>query len=284
MKKFIICTENTCDLDSAYLYERNVGVVKLHYFLNGEEVSDDVIPLFYKKLKDGCKGTTSQPSPAEFEDLWTPYLKEDFDILHLSFSSVLSGTYSNACATANRLKDTFPDNKIIVVDTKSQSGGQGLLVDLVCDYKEKGHPIDECYEYAINTAPKINHIFTLDNLRSLASSGRVSNVEAFIGNLLQIKPLLYTDPEGNLKPFSRVISKKLALNGLVEKTKSRYTGEVPLIYISHADCLSDAEIIGAKLASLGATIKYLPLSPVIGSHTGINTISVFFVGTDRNMR
>lgn len=284
MKKFIISTENTCDLDCSYLYERNVGVVKLHYFLNAEEVSDNAISLFYKKLKEGYKGTTSQPSSLEFEDLWTPYLKEDFDVLHLSFSSVLSGTYSNACATANRLKGSFPNNKIIVVDTKSQSGGQGLLVDLVCDYKEKGYSIDECCEYAIDTARKINHIFTLDNLRSLASSGRVSNAEAFIGNLFQIKPLLYTDSEGNLKPYSRVISKKLALNGLVEKTKERYTGEVPLIYISHADCPNDALSVGEKLSTLGATIKYLPLNPVIGSHTGINTVAVFFVGTDRNVR
>lgn len=284
MDNFIISTENTCDLSIAYLESRNISVVKLHYFLDGIECNDEETENFYPLLSSGKKGTTSQPSPYQFEEAWRPVLEQGKDVLHLSFASVLSGTYSCASTTASRLQEEFPERKIIVFDTKSEASGQGLLITLVADYKDKGYPINECLEYAEKMAPKINHIFTLDDLRNLVSTGRVTNAEAFIGNLLQIKPLLYTTEEGKLKPFMRLISRKLALSVLVDKTKERYTGEVPLIYIAHSNCLKDAKFLESKLSSLGAKIEIQNLSPVIGSHTGANTVSVFFVGKDRNVR
>lgn len=284
MENFIISTENTCDLDIAYLENRKISVVKLHYFLDGVECNDFDAENFYSLLSSGKKGTTSQPSPYQFEEAWRPVLESGKDVLHLSFASVLSGTYSCATTTAKRLQEEFPDRKIIVFDTKSEAAGQGLLVTLVADYRDKGYPIDECFKYAENMAPKINHVFTLDDLRNLVSTGRVTNAEAFIGNLLQIKPLLYTTEEGKLKPFMRLISRKLALSVLVDKAKAKYTGEVPLIYVSHSNCLKDAKYLESKLSSLGAKIEILKLSPVIGSHTGPNTVAIFLVGKDRNMR
>ncbi len=286
MNEFIITTENTCDMPDRFLSEHNVKKVNLHYYLDGVEYPSDNFDAkdFYDKLRSGVKGTTSQPNAYEFEAMWTPLLEKGLDILHLAFSSALSGTYANGCAVAKRLLKQFPERKIEVVDTKSQSAGQGLLVRLVSEYKEKGHPLDECKRYAEDTIQKVNHIFTIDDLRCLAATGRVSNAEAFIGNLLQIKPLLYTSEEGKLTPYARVISRKLALNGLAEKIKSKFSGERNLIYVTHSDCKKDVDYVVARLAPTGADIEIFDLNPVIGCHTGANTIAVFFLGNNRSIK
>lgn len=286
MNNFIVTTENTCDLTDEFLAAREVRKTSLHYYLDGVEYPSENFNAkeFYDKLRSGVKGTTSQPNAFDFETLWTPILEEGKDVLHLAFSSVLSGTYANACAVSQRLTEKYADRKIIVVDTKSQSAGQGLLVDLVSEYRLNGHSLDECCEYAESTIQKVNHIFTIDDLRCLAATGRVSNAEAFIGNLLQIKPLLYTSEEGKLTPYARVISRKAAIGGLADKVKAKFSGEKKLIYITHSDCLKDAEAVAAKLDSLGAEIRILDLNPVIGCHTGANTIAVFFLSDSRNIK
>ncbi len=286
MNEFIITTENTCDLPVEFLEKHNIKKVNLHYYLDGVEYPSENFNAkdFYDKLRSGVKGTTSQPNAYEFEMMWTPLLERGLDILHLAFSSVLSGTYANACAVAKRLSEKYPERKITVIDSKSQSGGQGLFVRLVSEYKENGHRLDECAAYAESIIQKVNHIFTIDDLRCLAATGRVSNAEAFIGNLLQIKPLLYTSAEGKLTPYARVISRKLALNGLADKIKSKFTGEKNVIYITHSDCRKDVDYVVSRLAPLGADIEIFDLNPVIGCHTGANTIAVFFLSKNRNVK
>ncbi len=286
MADFIITTENTCDLSDEFLASREVRKTSLHYFLDGVEYPSENFNAkdFYDKLRSGIKGTTSQPNAYDFESLWTPILEEGKDVLHLAFASVLSGTYANACAVSKRLTEKYTDRKITVIDTKSESAGQGLLVDLVSEYRLSGHSFDECRAYAENTIQKVNHIFTIDDLRCLAATGRVSNAEAFIGNLLQIKPLLYTSEEGKLTPYARVISRKAAINGLADKIKAKFSGEKKLIYITHSDCLKDVQSVVDRISSLGAEIRILDLNPVIGCHTGANTIAVFFLSDSRNVK
>lgn len=286
MNEFIISTENTCDLPDSFLAEHGIKKTCLHYYLDGVEYPSENFNAkdFYDKLRKGVKGTTSQPNAFDFEMLWLPIMEQGKDVLHLAFSSVLSGTYANACAVAERMKERYPQRQIIVIDTKSQSAGQGLLVHLVSEYKEQGHTLEECKKFAENTIQKVNHIFTIDDLRCLASTGRVSNAEAFIGNLLQIKPLLYTSEEGKLTPYARVISRKVALSGLADKIKSKFSGEKNLIYITHSDCRKDVDVVVQKLEPLGARIEIFDLNPVIGCHTGANTIAVFFLSGNRNIK
>ena len=170
---------------------------------------------------------------------------------------------------------------IRVCDTAAQSGGQGLLVRLVNDYREQGHSLEECYAYAEELKRRVVHIFTVNDLRHLISTGRVSNAEAFLGNLLQIKPVLYTSDEGKLTPFIKVIGRKLALNWMCEKTKEQFSGECDAIYLCHGDCPKDADFVVKKLEPLGAQIHVIDISPVIASHTGPDVLALFFLGKNR---
>ena len=286
MNEFIITTENSCDLSDERLGKAGIKVIHLHYFINGEEIlADDFdIKAFYACLRAGDKGSTSQANPFEYEEAWKPILLEGKDILHVGFSSVLSGSYKNACSAAKTLQKEFPERKIFVFDSKSQAAGQGLLVTLIARYKEEGHTFEECCAFAEEWALKVNHVFTIDDLRSLTATGRVSDAEAFIGNLLQIKPLLYTNEKGELTPYAKVMGRKIALNFLCDKVKAKFSGEEKTIFIAHGDCEKDAEYVGRRLESLGVNVEYHYISPVIGCHTGANVLAIFFVGKDRNIK
>ena len=284
MNKFIIATENTCDLPSSLLEELGVKVINLHYYLDGVEYlpgeynKDD----FYKKLRAGQIGSTSQPNAYEFEAFFRSFLDQGYDVLELCFSSVLSGTYNNAVAVSKRISKDYPNQKLLILDTKSQSAGQGLIVYLVSQYAKDGHSIDECYNYAESLIEKVNHVFTIDDLRSLARTGRVSNAEAFFGNLLQIKPALFTSKEGYLTPSLKLFSRKLALRTLCDKVKARYNGLSNKIFITHSDCLEDAEKVKKMLSTIeGVEIEIFDLGPVIGCHTGADTIAIFFTADER---
>ncbi len=288
MQKFIVSAENTCDLPQDILTELNIRIINLHYYLDGEEYPcDNFDPkAFYSRLRNGATCSTSQPNQEEFREFFTKTLDEGYDILHLAFSKVLSGTYNNAVAVAEELRPLYPERKIFVIDTKSQSGGQGLLTELTARYAMTGATIEDTRQYALDHIQRVNHIFTINDLRSLAKSGRVSHAEAFIGNLLQIKPLLYTDPEGRLTPYQKVFSRKLSLNGLCDKVKALYDGDCKKIYITHSDCLKDTEYVAEKLRQIpGAEeVRIFPLNPVIGCHTGADTIAIFFTSADRNVK
>lgn len=285
MQKFIVSAENTCDLPQSILSELNIRIINLHYYLDGEEYPcDNFNPsAFYKRIREGAACSTSQPNREEFFEFFTAMLEEGYDILHLAFSSVLSGTYSNACSVAEELRQKYPERKITVIDTRCQSGGQGLFVELTARRAAEGVGYEECVEFALSHIQRVNHIFTINDLRSLARSGRVSNAEAFIGNLLQIKPLLYTDPEGRLTPYQKMFSRKLSLNGLADKVKNMYDGDCKKIYITHSDCEKDANYVADKLRQIPGVeeVRLFPLNPVIGCHTGADTIAIFFTSADR---
>lgn len=288
MQKFIITTENTCDLQKEVLTELNIKTTNLHYFVDGEEcpVENFDSVAFYNRFRQGADCSTSQANPADFYELYENILKDGYDILHIAFASVLSGTYSNATTTAKEMLEKYPDRKIYVIDSKSEAGGQGLLVYLTALKQKEGYSLEECRDYAESMIQRINHVFTINDLRTLMKTGRVSGTEAFLGTLLQIKPLLYTDAEGRLTPYSKVISRKLSLNTLCDKVKSLYDGECDKIFISQSDCQKDAEYVANKLLALPGIneVKILPLNPVIGCHTGAETIAIFFTAKDRSIK
>ncbi len=288
MQKFIITTENTSDLPQDILSDYNIKIINLHYYLDEKEYSCDSFDPkdFYGKFRAGAKCSTSQPNYAEFTDFFTALLDEGYDILHLAFASVLSGTFANATSVAKELSEKYPERKIKVIDSKSESGGQGLLVYLTAQRQKEGLSFDECAEYAENMIQRVNHIFTINDLRTLMRTGRISGAEAFLGTILQIKPLLYTADDGKLTPHAKIFSRKLALNAICDKVKLLYDGDCKTIFITQSDCVKDAEYVANKLRAIKGVeeVRVFPLNPVIGCHTGAETIAVFFTGKDRSIK
>ena len=283
---FILSAESTLDISIDTQLKRDFRVLKMSYFVDDEVFGGDNHDLpsqeFYNKMRKGAKTSTSMVNCEDARVFFLAILKEGKDILHISFASSCSGTYDNVKKVADELNATAK-NQIYVVDSTAESTAQGLIVELVDEKRKLGYSIKDCYEYAESIKGRVNSLFTVENLKYLARGGRVSKTSAFIGNLAQIKPLLWVDKGGKLLVGAKAIGRRVSLTKLVNMTKEKYTGEYPVIYVSHADSVEDALFCKRKLQSLipQANIIIEQIGYVIGSHSGPGTIAIFFVGQDR---
>ena len=203
---------------------------------------------------------------------------------HKAQISGLSTTFNSARIAAENLKEKYPDNKIIVVDTLAASAGEGLMVYLTVEEKKKGATIEEAAEFVTNLIPRMGIWFTVDDLVYLKRGGRVSPTAAFFGNLLGIKPVLYMDNEGHLIPVSKVRGRRTAITALADQyTERAVNKENGTVFISHGACMKDAELLASILKERhGVTVKIITdVGPVIGAHSGPGTLALFFVANAR---
>ena len=211
-------------------------------------------------------------------------MKKGYDILYLGFSSGLSTTYNSSQIAANELAERYPNQKIITVDTLCASAGQGLFVYLVAEEKKKGATIEQAAEYANKLVPNLCHWFTVDDLVYLKRGGRISPTTAFVGTVLNIKPVLHVDNEGKLINMTKARGRKMSIRTLAEKfgefANDKKNGT---IFISHADCEDDAKMLAQTIKeSYGSTVDVITnIGPVIGAHTGPGALALFFVGKER---
>ena len=205
------------------------------------------------------------------------------DILCLNFSAVLSTTYQSAVIAAEGLKEEFADATIHVLDTKCASLGQGLLVYLCAQQQKAGKSLDEVLAYAQETAPKMAHWVTVDDLNHLKRGGRISATTAFFGTMLTIKPMIHIDDEGRLINVGKARGRKVALTTLVDEFEKRCLDASNPVFISHGDCEEDAKFVAAEIEKrTGAKTELISyVGPVIGSHTGAGVIALCFLAKER---
>jgi DegV family protein with EDD domain len=289
MKDFVITTDTTCDLPKDYILEHNLKLLPLYYSFNGE-VYGDKLELspgeFFDKMRGGEMPTTMAVNPDTAKKIFTDILKEGYDIIHISFSSALSGSCSVAVTVAAELREEYPDSKITVVDSLSASMGEGLLVHKAVLMKEEGKSYKEIVEWLENNKLKLCHMFTVDDLHHLHRGGRVSRTAAIIGTLINVKPVLHVSNEGRLVPLNNVRGRKKALIALVNNMEKRIDGYLyknDIIFISHGDCLEDAQTVASMITERfgisNIVINYV--CPTIGAHSGPGTVAVFFMGNER---
>ncbi|WP_308782012.1 DegV family protein [uncultured Blautia sp.] len=286
MREYVITTDNNADLPVEYYKEHNVGCMYFSYTM------DDVLYKqgsympegeFYGKMRAGSMPTTAQVNPEEARLLFEPYLKEGKDILHIAFSSGLSGTYNSCRIAVEELREKYPDRIITIIDSLAASLGQGLLVYLAQKMKEDGADMQTVAEWAENHRKNIVHLFTVDDLNHLYRGGRVSKTTAVLGGMLNIKPILHVDDEGKLIPIGKVRGRKksiLELASLMDEKLGSHKDTCDTIFISHGDCLEDAKILAEKIKARyqinTEIINYV--GSVIGAHSGPGTLALFFVG------
>lgn len=283
---FIIATDSTCDLPKEMLRAMNVESRDMLYYVNDVEYGKDEANQlefheFYENMRNGARTSTSMINEETAHTFLTELLSQGKNILYLAFASALSGTYDNFKRVADEL-NAQNENKIYVVDSKSASGGEGLFVTLVANKRQSGASFEETCEYADSVRDRVLHYFVVDDLKYLARGGRLSKGSAFFGNMLNIKPVLHVDEIGRLIPIKKVIGRKKSLKALVNKMEERYNKESDIVYITHGDCYDDAKYVADEIyEKFGLQAKILPLSYVIGSHSGPGTVALFFTGDDR---
>ncbi len=284
---YIISTDSTADLPASYVKEHGIAIQFLSYAF-GDTVYDLDNQMeshaFYERMRSGEMPTTNACIPDKVQQSFETYLKEGYDILHISFSSGLSASYNNARIAANELAEQYPDRKIILVDSLCASLGQGLLVHYATTLKEEGKSIEEVAEWLEQNKLHLCHQFTVDDLFHLHRGGRVSKATAIIGTLINVKPVLHVDDEGHLTSVCNVRGRKKALLKLVEIMGEQIEGfENNIVFISHGDCLQDAEFVAAQIKERFGIQNFLIdyVSPTIGSHSGPGTVALFYLGKNR---
>lgn len=287
MGDFVLTTDATIDLSGELAAELGIKVIPMHYMLGENEYvhggEGNSIPLsqFYERLSKGENASTSQITPSKYTDFFEPFLREGKDVIYVALSSGLSGTYSASCVAASGLCDEYPQRKITTIDSVCASIGEGLLVLLAARLKNAGAGYDEVVRYIEETKVKVCHWFEVENLEQLKRGGRISALEAGIGQALKICPVLSTDREGKLRVVKKIRTGKKAIAFIKERleTESESAGH-KVVLLAHANDPDYAQSMKEELISEGLCDECIicEVGPVIGSHTGSGMCAMAFLG------
>ena len=288
MSEYIIFTDSCCDVSPELLAKWGVPYANMTFSFDGEDkeyIGTDISNHdFYDRMRQGAHARTAAINADTFARAFTPILEEGKDILYVAFSSGLSTTVNSAHMAADDLKESYPDRKIVIVDTLAASAGGGLMVYMAIAKKNQGATIEENAAYMESLVPQHCIWFTVDDLEYLKRGGRVSPLVAFAGGVLGIKPILQMDGEGHLVKVSTARGRKKAIEALAEKyAELSYEEKNTPIFISHAEAENDAKQLADILMQRhGAEVTLITeIGPVIGSHAGPGTIALFFIGKHR---
>lgn len=263
--------------------------VYLTYTLDGKNYNKNMEmdpKEFYQRMRQGSMPTTSQANTEETMDIWKPILDDGKDILHLAFSSGLSGSFNSARIAAEELRQEYPDRRIIVIDSLCASLGEGLFVDYAVEMKKAGKDMEEIADWLEKHKLNFCHVFTVDDLNHLYRGGRVSKAAAVLGTMINIKPVLHVDNEGHLIPLGKVRGRKKSLIKLVDMMEERigsWKDRQTKIFISHGDCREDAEFLKQLVQERFGYQEFLIniIGATIGTHSGPGTLALFFLGDYR---
>ena len=293
MKSFVLSCCSTADLTKEQMNQYGINYVCFHYELDGKQYLDDLgqsmdFEDFYRTMSEGAETKTSQVNADEFAEYFRPFLAEGQDILHVCLSSGLSGVYNSAMIAREDLMEEFPDRKIYVVDGLGASGGYGLMMMTLATMADNGATIKEAYDWIEENKLKMNHWFFSTDLSFYVKGGRISKTSGFVGNLLNICPLLNMDNEGHLVPRFKIRTKKRVKESILEKMVENaqdgvnYNGKC---IITHSGCKEDAmdvaNMVKETFPSIDGEVYVNYIGTTIGSHTGPGTVALFFWGNER---
>lgn len=293
MNDYIISCCSTADLSKEHFEQRSIQYICFHYELDGKQYSDDLgqsisFDDFYTAMQNGADTRTSQINAEEFEEYFEPFLKAGKDILHLCLSSGITGVVNSANIAKDNLLERYPDRKIYIVDSLAASSGFGLLMDKVADLRDEGMDIDTLYTWIEENKSKLQHWFFSTDLTFYVKGGRVSKTSGFVGNMLNICPLLHVDGEGKLIPKYKIRTKKKVIEAIVEQMKTYADNRMEYAdkcYISNSFCYDDAravaDLVEKNFPNLKEKVLINNIGTTIGSHTGPGTVALFFWGDKR---
>lgn len=273
-----------------FLDQNNILVIPHYYNVEekqyGEEGNLLTIKEFYDEMRAGKRVGTAASNPAVILDKFTEAAKAGKDILHVSFSSGLSGGYQNIVNGANEVMEEYPDCKIIVIDTLSASLAEGIIMQAAVDMRAEGKTIEETAAKLNELVPHLSIQFTVDDLQYLYRGGRLSKSSMIMGTLINIKPVLHVDDEGKLVPLAKVRGRKKAISTMVDNMEAKlgsYKDKQIFIGIMHGDCIEDAEILKNKVQERFGYTNFIvaPIGPSIGAHSGPGTLGLIFLGDAR---
>ena len=293
MPGYVLSCCSTPDVTREWLENRDIAYLYFNYFLNGEMCKDDFGATnppaqLYAKMLAGADAKTSQISAGDYMEHFEKYLAQGKDVLHVTLSTGISGTFNSACAARDQLAEKYPDRKIYVIDSLAASSGFGLLMDRLAELRDGGMGIDELAAWAEDHKHEVQHWFFSSDLTFFVRGGRISKAAGLVGGMLKICPVMDVEPDGSLAVKEKIRTKAKAINRVVEKMEELaedgldYSGTC---YISQSECLADAQEVAARIEErfpkLNGKVEIFPIGATIGVHTGPGTVALFFWGQRR---
>lgn len=288
--KYQIFTDATADFEETLLHGLpHLEIIPMEVMI-GDEVytygpnGNLTVSQFYKMQREGAFASTSQISPETYRFYFEPFLKKGQDILYLGFSSGMSGTMNSAFICKQELEEKYPERQIYCVDTLCGSVGESFLVAEALKKQAEGVDIEGLAMWAATNCLEVCHWFTVDTFEHLKHGGRVSNVAAAAGSVLNIKPLLHVDFDGKLKVVEKPRGYKNALKSTLAKMENGWTPEKGnLVLIGHGDCPERARECKERILEQYpfADVHIADIGPIIGAHTGPGILAVIYWGNNR---
>lgn len=284
-----IIADSCCDLPLDFIKENDIEIINLIINLEGKDYIDDMgetfdRDAFFEALKNGAMATSSQINIGKFIEVFKKYVEKGQPAVFLGLSSALSGSYNNAVTAVEMLKEEYDEVNITVVDSKAACLGEGLLIYEAVNRKNAGQSLEEVVSWLEEYKMKLHSWVTVDDIRHLERSGRISSVSATLGSVLNVKPIIVMNEKGGLVPSAKVRGRKKSLHYLVNKTVEGIVDpEDQTLFIGHVGVQQEAEWIKKEIESKinVKDIQVYPYGPTIASHTGFGSIALFSFGEVR---
>ena len=289
MSDYVITTDSNSDVLPEFIKENDLTIIPQYYSF-GDTVYGDELNMppheFYETMRKGELPKSQANNPAVIRDKFEKILKEGKNILHIAFSSALSGSCNNVVMTANELLEDYPDRKIMVFDSLNASLGEGVSVYRAVELWKEEKSMEEVYDILMEERDHVNVSFTVNDLYHLQRGGRVSKTTAVVGSLVNIKPILAVTSTGELKSDGTVRGRKKSLKTLVARLEESLDldsyGKDRLVAVLHGDCIDDAKAVADMVKELGFTNVIInDVSPSIGTHAGPGVVGLINYGKKR---
>ena len=290
MNGFTLTTDTSCDVFRSELDAKNIPWIPLSFTIDGvtyddDFSSDDRYEDFYGKIRGGAMPTTSQINVFNHEEFFEKLVEGGAkNIIHLTLSGGLSNTVNSAKTAADNVTARHGDCKIYILDTLSATQGHRLILDEGVKMRDNGMNADEAFEKLSDIAGRVHHWIVVDDLMHLKRGGRVSGASAYIGSLLNIKPVLIINSEGKLAVVKKAKG-TLKAYGYVMDMIREYAEDLenPVFYLANADANDKIDEMTKMIkdAYPAAKVNTGWIGPVIGAHTGSGTLGIVFIGKKR---
>ena len=286
MRNFCITTDSNSDLPKEYIEKLGTTIIPQYYSF-GDTVYGDELNMppaeFYERMKNGELPKSQANNPAVIEEKFRALLEQGMDIIHIAFSSALSGSYNNVCMVARELSEEYPDAKITVIDSLNISLGESIMVIHANDLQADGASYEEVIETLESFKQHINVQFTVDDLFHLQRGGRVSKTTAVLGSALNLKPFLYVNDAGALSSDGTIRGRKKSLRELVNRMKATLEEDTDAslpVGVVHGNCPEEAQAVAdlIKEETSFTNVIINDISPSIGTHAGPGALGVIYYG------
>lgn len=283
-----IITDSGSNIPKNLADKYGILVIQMPYSINGKEQNQEDNfdgKKYYNELKDGAVVKTSMINTSSFSEYFEKELNLGNDVIYVSISGGVSGTFNASYIAAKELKEKYKERKIEAINSLGASLGEGILCINAAKMVQEGKNFEEIVSYIKNAIPNMCQTFTVDDLNHLKRTGRISGAASFVGGILGIKPILIGDNEGKIVIYDKIRGKNRALDTLAKRYETLVFDKSETIGIAHADNETGTEYLLNALKDKGfcgecITVCY---EPVTGSHVGPGTIALFFFGKGREL-